>query len=341
MKILIALLLLAPGLTRADDWRVDLLAEAGFGTTEADLRKALEAEELDRQRLATAYGQLGSESYPERQRAEKAIISAGPDALAWLRQQPPTDDPEIQLRVGNIRRVLELNSDDRRDRMIVHAARSLLAEIGKPSDPATGGLFYEWFGDKIPELGKRHRQFQFKAPPNMSSRIEEGALVHEGQRAGNDDQRLILRSTSWPGTETFPNQFTVTTTVQSTAGGSGAWHLGIGIGGIRVLYHPDYGGGGFRYERIEDNMPLSENQPMGFTPGTGKPQQIRVSVLRQGDESVRLSVVVRQEGSEPFEQTTTIAADSIGPLTEVSLDRSGRSGGDARFSELMIELDSR
>jgi hypothetical protein len=177
------------------------------------------------------------------------------------------------------------------------------------------------------------------APAGMKSKVEERTLVHEGQRPGDDDQRLVLRATEWPGTEVFPDQFTLTATLQGTPGGSGTWHLGITVGGVRALYHPDYRGGGFRFEGVDGNKHLGGNQNMGFTPSTEKPQQMRVSVLRQGHDSVRLSVTVTQQGSDPYEQTIEVPAETIGALTEVSLDRSGRSGGDARFSELMIEVE--
>lgn len=334
--ILLALLL-ATQAGRAD-WRIDLLEARGIGTTGPALRKAASGTDFDTDALEAAYHQLGSERYPEREEAQKKILAMGPEALVWLREQPVSPHPEIRHRLAEIRSALEFSSGDRLERMVVHAARSLLDEIGKPADPATGGVFHEWFGLDAGPLGESYRRFQCVAPEGMKGRVENGSVVFEGKRPGDDDQRLMLHAPDWPGGDEFPADFTVSTRLGGTPGGSGAWHLGVSIGRVRALYHPGYPGGGFRFEQVGTADDLTRNASMGFTPSTDEPQWMTVQVHRLENGSVHLTVSVRQQGSAPFKTTIKAAAEMIGPIDRISLDRSGRVGGDARFSELTIEL---
>ncbi len=334
----IGLFLLLVGPSGAGDWRGDLLEAEGFRTDGAGLREAMAGARLDAAKLAAAYQGLGSESFPERERAEATILSVGPDALAWLGKQPVSPQPEVRMRVKTIRRNLELASGDRRGRMLRHAAGSLLEELGGAPDPSTGGIFYEWFGEPARKIAPRYRTFHYTAPAGMTSRIEDRMLRHEGDRPGDDDQRLLLKAADWPGRPVFPDRFSVTTTLGGSAGGEGVWHLGVSVGGVRALYHPGYAGGAFRFEQVEGNIPTAPNRSMGFTPSTDKMQRMRVEVQRRTGGRVRLAVVIQEDGGEPFETSSEFDRDTIGPLDAISLDRSGRRGGDARFADLVVEL---
>lgn len=330
------LLLAAP--VAAGDWRADLLKAEGFGLGAPELRRAMSGGGPDDDKLEAAYRLLASESFPEREQAQRTLLANGPAALTWLRGQPESDDPEVRMRVAAIRQSLELISNDRYKRMIRHAASTLLDELDGQPDPATGGIFYEWFGETAPQPDKRYRGFHLKAPRGMKSRVGDRMLQHLGERPGDDDQSLILKAADWPGTETFPAGFTVMTTLGGKPGGAGAWHLGVAIGRVRALYHPGYAGGGFRFERVDGNVELTANRSMGFTPSTEQMQQMRITVRQLGRKQVQLSVTVTQEGEKPFESSIEVDSETIGPLDQISLDRSGRTGGDARFSELMVEL---
>jgi hypothetical protein len=62
-------------------------------------------------------------------------------------------------------------------------------------------------------------------------------------------------------------------------------------------------------------------------------------VQQNADQSVRLEVVVadgKKQGRD-YRKTVTIPAKDIGPLSEVSLDRSGRTGGAGLFGAMRIQ----
>jgi hypothetical protein len=325
-------------LCHASDWRAELLAEAGFEADREGLRRALTEFEAPVEQLAGAYAQLGAARYPDRQRAQERILAAGPAALDWLDRQPPSKQPEIRLRLEQIRRTLALEPVGQRRRLQLHAARTLLAEIDGPPDPACGGLFYEAFSRPAESLREGYRHFELDAAVDMPSRVSKQKLVHEGQRPGDGDQRLVLRSQAWPGSDTFPESFEIRAVVQGREGAAGRWHLGISVGNIRALYHPGYANGAFRFQNIRTGEQLVRNQDMGFTPSTEHPQQMHVRVARQGPESIELSVTIRQDDQPPFRQSLVVGAASLGPLDQISLDRSGRGGGDAVFHQLVVNI---
>ncbi|BCX47608.1 hypothetical protein HAHE_15160 [Haloferula helveola] len=331
-------LLLATAPAALGDWRLDLLREEGIGTGNESLEKALAGSRIETPALEKHYRQLGSESFPDRVRAQQAFLSAGPDALDWLRKQPADESPEVRFRVQEIENQLRFPAIGSRDRMIRHAAASLLEA---PESPATGGIFYEWFGQSQEDLGKPYRSFQFEVPEGMTGEVARGELRFSGERDGDDDQRLILRSAEWPGMERFPDQFSISAKIGGTEGGAAAWHVGITIGKVRALYHPGYAGGGFRFEQIGTTRELTRNQGMGFTPSTDELQRMLVKVRRLGDGDAELSVTIDQPDCQAFESTVRAPAEMIGPIDEVSLDRSGRTGGDARFDDFTIEFDAR
>jgi hypothetical protein len=338
---LIPLLILLP-LPGLADWRRDLLEAQGIGTTEAALREATSGGAgIDLAALGGAYAELGSERYPERERAQSRILAMGPEVLGWLRKQPLSPNPEIRARVAEIHSSLTSTSGDLQPRMVNHAARTLLEEAGGKADPTTGGIFYEWFGLANGAVGERWRSFHFAADEGMKGRVEDNTLILDGNRPGDGDQRLELRAAEWPGGDIFPDSFTVSTRLGGTAGGGGAWHLGVSVGRVRALYHPGYPGGGFRFEQVGTAKELTQNTGMGFSPSTSEPQSMTLRVRRLNGGAVELRATVRQEGSKPFEASYTVPADTIGRLDRISLDRSGRTGGDARFSHLQVELGPR
>lgn len=320
------------------DWRVELLAEGGIGTSRAELRRALDERGPHPEQLADAYAQLGSPRYPERLQAQQSIIAAGPAALDWIDQQAPATEPEVWLRLHEIRHTLTQASADQRRLMQLHAARSLLAELEDPHHPGKGDRFYEWFPTPVDPLPARYRQWQLDSAAGMPSRVRNQTLIHDGQRPGEGDQRLVLPSTAWPGTPTFPAHFSLRATIRGTADHSGSWHLGISVGQVRALYHPGYRGGAFRFEQIRTGKKITRNQAMGFTPATDRPQQVQIDVARHADETVELQVTISQEGDAPYRRQHQFTTDQIGQIRQLGLDRSGRTGGSALFHDVVVEL---
>jgi hypothetical protein len=122
---------------------------------------------------------------------------------------------------------------------------------------------------------------------------------------------------------------------------SGAWHMGITIGRIRTLFHPGMQGGSFRFERIDNRKHLSGTKGVGFEPLGDSRQRMSIDVTKMLDGHVRLDVLLEKlgEGGRTFQSSITVDAEDIGDLSEVSLDRSGRSGGKAYFRDFMISLN--
>jgi len=325
----------------ADDWRLDLLQQEGIGSRREELRKFASRGEADPAALTEALRELGAEDYPTRERAQQRILSGGTAALDWLRDQQIPADPEVRLRVAAIRETLEFPSIGSRDRMLSHAVESLLDAGAPAGSPATGGIFYEWFAKPSGKLGDSYRSCTFVAADGMGGRVTDGRLVLPGERPGDGDQRLILHATDWPGREAFPDRFRVSARLGGTPGGEGAWHLGITVGAVRALYHPGFDGGGFRFEQVGSRSPVRPNRNMGFTPSTRAMQRMVIDVRRLRDQRVKLAVRVEQEDGGRFEDEVTVETALIGPLGWVSLDRSGRSGGDARFDDFAVELGGR
>ncbi|MGB1128655.1 MAG: hypothetical protein ACPG4K_01295 [Haloferula sp.] len=334
----LAMITLGSSLAWAGDWRHELLEEEGLGTTREEWRQSLKGTSLDQDGLMAAYLRLGSPRYPEREEAQQKFLRGGLGTQQWLRQQPPSADPEVRIRVAEILDVLEFPSRNGRKRMVQHALSSLLEGAESESDASTGGMFYEWFGQPAEDLKGGFRGFEFEAGEGMLGDVEGGMLVLKGNRPGDGDQRLILKAENWPARETFPDELTVSAQLGGRDGGQGAWHLGITVGRVRALYHPGYRGGGFRFEQVGTRKEFTGNEDMGFTPSVTEMQHMRVKVRRLENGSVELVVRVEQEGEEAFERTTTVSSTEIGELDQVSLDRSGRTGGDAHFDEFVVEF---
>ena len=66
-----------------------------------------------------------------------------------------------------------------------------------------------------------------------------------------------------------------------------------------------------------------------------------IDVTKMLDGNVRLDVLLEQlgEGGRTFQSSVTVEAKDIGDLNQISLDRSGRSGGKAYFRDFMITLN--
>ncbi|MGC6567983.1 MAG: hypothetical protein ACON38_20515 [Akkermansiaceae bacterium] len=322
------------------DWRVDLLKEEGIGLDRESLQKALAAKGEAAPELEEIYRRLGSARFADREKAQKELERLGEPALEWLRQQEVPFDPELKMRVKEVIQRLESNHRKARESAVKHAVRTLLAD-GEQRGGATGGRFFEWFGTDVAKIDGEYRQFVFKDQVNRGGKVQDGALVLPGGKLVDGDQRLVLKSEDWPGAETFGAEFEVSAKLGADSSqGIGAWHLGISIGNVKVLYHPGLSGGSFRFERLSDNRYLSGMTSMGFDPKPEVMQWMSVKVSHLADERVLLKVVVEEggDGNGRFEIEKIVSKEDIGDLSEVSLVRSGRTGSSALFQDFEIKL---
>lgn len=344
MKFFLPLMIFVAPVSFADpekvdlDWRVELLAEEGIGLSVAELQKALEGggEVPDHKGV---YRELGDRDFKKREVAQRKLAASGQDGLKWLRSVKPSSDPEVRRRVAEV--IFQLESLFRQDRetAIEHALRSLLAE-GENRRKDTGGLFFEWFGTAEEKLNKKYRNFLLQNTADRPAEVKGGSIRFAGKKGKDGDQRLILKSSVWPQRETFGKSFEVSASLGAEPVGAGAWHMGITIGNVRALFHPGMNRGSFRFERVDNNRHLTGSVGIGFEPGGELLHWMSVKVTKLPDDQVRLDVVLLRGDKEGqrFELSTTCTSEDIGDLDRVSFDRSGRSGGEAYFRDLMIKL---
>lgn len=321
------------------DWREALLAEEGIERTPEALRAALETGAPDEAQLQDLVSQLGADSFREREQAQRKLIGGGDPVYRWLRDQEPSPHPEIRERVRETLLILGSGQGKIRQDALVHAIRSLLAE-GPQRRKDTGGLFHEWFSEPVPSLDGKYHGLQFENPNKRDGKVAEGCLILSGRGGRAGDQSLVLKSEEWPGKKDFGRRFRITARLGGTPGGGGAWHLGISVGQVRALFHPEYPGGGFRFSETGNDRPLSgSNADMGFTPEGGSVQTMTLDVEQLPRGKVVLAVTIRGGDQEPvdFSQKIVVPAETIGPLDRISLDRSGRDGGNAVFHEFSVE----
>lgn len=322
------------------DWREALLAEEGLKLTSEALKKALKPTPVAPDQFQKSFEMLGSEDFGKREAAQKEILAGKEAAYQWLRRQPVHPQPEVRQRVRSILISLGLNEREGRENAREFAIRSLLEE-GEKRRNDTGGRFYEWFGEDSAKLEERYHLLKFKSSVDRNGQIENGRLTFFGTKVGDGDQQYLLSSRIWPGRDQFGSHFRVSARLGGEPKSAGAWHLGISIGNVRVLFHPGYRGGGFRFETVDQNLPLSQmTSDMGFTPEGDPLEHMAIEVQRVGDGKVSLTAKVSSGEKKPvaFTKTILVNSDQIGPLNQIGLDRSGRAGGSAFFSEFSVIL---
>lgn len=328
---------------KVSDWRVELLGEEGIGSSVEELQKSLTAVPKVTNELDDAFKMLASQDFDEREGGRKKLMIGGEDALKWLLEMEPSEDPELRRRVLNLIEELELVFRKDREVAVKHAVNSLLAEglEGRVKSANTGGMFFEWFGKGDEELRENYRQFRFENSSKRPGKVEGTRLIFAGKAGQDGDQRLVLKSKTWPGEIEFGDRFRVSVILGGEDISSGAWHMGITIGRIRTLFHPGMQGGSFRFERIDNRKHLSGTKGVGFEPLGDSRQRMSIDVTKMLDGDVRLDVLLEKlgEGGRTFQSSITVDAEDIGDLSEVSLDRSGRSGGKAYFRDFMISLN--
>lgn len=118
----------------------------------------------------------------------------------------------------------------------------------------------------------------------------------------------------------------------------GQWHVALGVGKVKVLFLPGYPVGGFCVQQIGTDKQLDEYQNMGFMPKLGELYRMDLLVTRLPMEKVGIRAIVLSPDGRSFESYTEVDADDAGPMDQISLERSGKGGGDAWFDELQVVL---
>ena len=156
------------------DWRVELLEQEGIGISVEELQEALTAVPEVTIEFDEALEKLASQDFDEREAGRKKLLVGSENALKWLRELEPSEDPELRRRVLNV--IEELGLVFRKDREVAleHAIKSLLAEglEGREKSADTGGVFFEWFGEENENLKQGYRRFYFENSSKRPGKIE-------------------------------------------------------------------------------------------------------------------------------------------------------------------------
>lgn len=323
------------------DWRIELLDAEGIPTETPSLQKMEQRFTVSNQVLAETIGRLASEKFAAREQAQREILLMGREVLPLLDQLPQSEDPEVRQRLAVVRRTLEANGRWAKEDLIRKAVTSLLADRSKPEHAVPqAAMFVEFFKAPTATLEKGYRRFRFETEQGMTGSVADGILRLNGNHANEGDQRMRLDAMSITGKETFPDAFRIEVKLGGEARGVGAYHVGVSVGNVRALFHPGFHTGGFRFQRADNLQQITENSPMGFDPEGGKLQRMSLEVKRIPGGKVELDVTVGN-GEKVFSERTVVAESLIGKLDHLSLDRSGRTGGDALFDDLIVDFGKR
>lgn len=200
-----------------------------------------------------------------------------------------------------------------------------------------GLLFEASFAEAATALKDRYGPLRYETNCAGKASVVRGLARFDGQHA-EGDQRLFVTAEKLLGRATFPKTFEVRAKLGGEAELSGGWHVGVSVGNVRVLFHPDYTQGGFRVERVDTQRYLHGNENMNFTPAAGVLHDMTLTVTENDDRTVTLDVRIAdgKGGGRAFRRSVKVAPADIGALNRVALERSGRTGGAGLFGALSI-----
>jgi hypothetical protein len=196
--------------------------------------------------------------------------------------------------------------------------------------------FVVTFTTAAKDVTKGYGRFTYETTtPGWKATVSGGMLRLHGDH-DEGDQRLVITARKAIDKPRCPDSLEVTATLGGTANESGAWHVGVSVGSVKVLFHPDFPGGAFRAETVDTHEEFFANEEMGFTPAADVMYQLTIKV-RRGERRCRFEVAVAPaNGGDTYRKTFEVRSRQVGRFDRVGLERSGRRGGDALFKSVSI-----
>lgn len=323
----------------AEDWRLEFLKASEVKTDTDSLRKIHEIHHKSPEELKQTIALLGADTVSVRNAAQQEILRMGKDVLPLLQQMPAPQDVEVRLRFRMIEDRLTFHDAWDSPQLVRVAAAGLLYERENPGKThPSRRMFVEFFRQPSDSLRKGYRSMRLLSTENLDGSVAEETLRLTGKRLrGEADQRLSVSAQEATGTKQFPDRFRINVKIGGMAGGEGTYHVGVSVGKVRALFHPGLEEGAFRFEKIGTGNQLTSNEDMGFTPEVGGFVDMKIDVQRLVRGQVKLAVEVSGKDIV-YRATKVFDADQIGTLDQISLDRSGRHGGDGIFRNLVIQF---
>lgn len=198
------------------------------------------------------------------------------------------------------------------------------------------GGHVEGFTAPAADATRGYRSFGYETTvPGCKAEVKKGRLVLWGDH-GDADQRLFLTARKAIGKARWPAAVDVSVKVGGTALDNVAWHVGVSVGRVKVLFHPGLADGCLRAELTDTHEHLFENEDMGFTPVAGAMHRMTIRV-RQRDRGYRFDVTVTEgRGGDKYHKVFDATIEQVGRYDRIGLERSGRHGGNALFESLSI-----
>jgi hypothetical protein len=199
----------------------------------------------------------------------------------------------------------------------------------------SGGV--ERFTVAATDVTRGYRSFVYEATvPGCKAEVRDGRLILHGDHA-EGDQRLAITAQKLMGKARWPDALDITAKLGGSARENIAWHVGVSIGRVKVLFHPNHQGGAFRAEAVDTHEYIFDNQALGFTPAADALHEMTIRV-RRTDRGYRLDVTLTEaKTGGRFQKTFEVTREQMGRYDRVGLERSGRTGGDALFGSLSIK----
>ena len=195
----------------------------------------------------------------------------------------------------------------------------------------------EHFHHTVAPIREVYNWFTYSADNQGKASVQDGILHLQGDQA-EGDQRLVTTSRKLMGRASWPDKLEVIVRLAGADGNNFGWHPGVSVGNIKVLFHPGVEGGAFRVETVDNHDYLLNNMDMGFEVKTDTMYDMSIHVTRRLDGADFRVTIREPESGNQFQKSFEVTHEQLGSYDRIGMERSGRTGGDALFDSLTVQL---